>query len=531
MLLRLISFLALLGIGTLTAKPAINPAQVAILYNSAMPESEKLAQFYAEQRNIPKANLVGLELSSKGHISREKYQKTLKEPLRKHFTEKMWWKLGTSTDGIKIPVRNQIRLIVCMYGVPYGIKQQAIPKEQVAKKHITQKSNSASVDSELALLGIDGISIQGAIPNRYFKKNASFASIRELTPFMMVGRIDGPSYEVSKRLITDAIETEKQGLWGMCYIDHALKGKGYQLGDDWMTSIEQFNWKKGIPCTVDKNKQTYLTNYPMREVALYYGWYTSTVNGPFLNPDFRFKRGAIAIHLHSFSARNIRNPKSGWVGPLLNKGAAATVGNVFEPYLGMTHYFDILNARLIEGYSFIEAASMSVPVLSWQNLAVGDPLFRPFIHFDGLGAIKEEDKLYRSIRYDIDMLNADPQKISAKLRKNALATDDPRYFEILGLYTQHNGDIPRAIGYYLKAQMHFPELSDKIRMSLHQANAYRLLKQKHKAVEILQKDLITMDGDPAAEAAKSMIKILQPPPPPAAQPREQKPQPTKKKNS
>lgn len=204
------------------------------------------------------------------------------------------------------------------------------------------------------------------------------------------------------------------------------------------------------------------------------------------------------------------------------------MGVDYEPYLQMTHYFDILNARLVEGYSFIEAATMSIPVLSWQNVAIGDPLYRPFIRLDGLGEITEEDKLYRAIRYDFDSLDSKEEKVSAKLRENALATNDPRYFEVLGLYTQHTGDLTRATGYYLKAQLFFTELSDRIRMSLHQANTYRILKQKNKAVEVLQKDLITMDGDLTSEAAKSMIKILQPPPPPVAQPRD--PKPPKKTN-
>ena len=43
----------------------------------------------------------------------------------------------------------------------------------------------------------------------------------------------------------------------------------------------------------------------MRSAALYFGWYDWNVSGPFLNPRFRFRKGAVAMHLHSFSAEQL----------------------------------------------------------------------------------------------------------------------------------------------------------------------------------------------------------------------------------
>jgi hypothetical protein len=42
--------------------PPISPDSVAVLYNNQEPESEELARTYALARDIPRANLVGLEL-------------------------------------------------------------------------------------------------------------------------------------------------------------------------------------------------------------------------------------------------------------------------------------------------------------------------------------------------------------------------------------------------------------------------------------------------------------------------------------
>src|SRR2546422_4372969 len=89
--------------------------------------------------------------------------------------------------------------------------------------------------------------------------------------------------------------------------------------------------------------------------------------------------GAIAYHLHSFSAATIRSRTAHWVGPLLDKGATATVGSVEEPYLGGTLDVPAFFGRLIAlGFSFGEAAYGAMNVLSWQTTVVGDPLYRPF---------------------------------------------------------------------------------------------------------------------------------------------------------
>ena len=118
--------------------------------------------------------------------------------------------------------------------------------------------------------------------------------------------------------------------------------------------------------------------YPMRYAALYLGWYSEKIGGPFVRPGFRFLPGAIAVHIHSFSAATVRDPKANWVGPLLDLGAAATVGNVYEPYLSLTPHLDILEERLRLGFTFAEAAYSSQRVLSWMTTFVGDPLYRPF---------------------------------------------------------------------------------------------------------------------------------------------------------
>ena len=87
----------------------------------------------------------------------------------------------------------------------------------------------------------------------------------------------------------------------------------------------------------------------------------------------------MAYHLHSASATSVRTRTAFWVGPLLAKGAAASFGNVREPYLDLTPHLDIFfRWLLLRGATFAEAGWASERGLSWQTTFVGDPLYRPF---------------------------------------------------------------------------------------------------------------------------------------------------------
>ena len=113
-------------------------------------------------------------------------------------------------------------------------------------------------------------------------------------------------------------------------------------------------------------------------MAWYWGWYEGAINGPFNLPGFEFAPGAIALHLHSFSARSLRLADGGgWSGPLIARGATATFGNVYEPYLEYTHQPQMLTRAFLGGATLGEAAYYAMPVLSWQAIVLGDPLYRP----------------------------------------------------------------------------------------------------------------------------------------------------------
>lgn len=500
------------------AKQSIARDAVAVLYNSNLPESKELAEFYASKRGIPAENMIGIPLSDKEIITRKQYVETIQDPLRKHFTDKGWWELSATSEGYKVATRNKIQVLVCMYGVPYGIKNDnslVLPDGQQATAFT--KFNRAAVDSELAVLSVHDFPIYQLMQNKYFKQEVNFE--QSGNPFyLLVGRIDSNSLETCKRMIDDAIETEKNGLWGMSYLDLSKKGSGYKMGDDWITEIEEKNWKLGIPTTIDKNRDTYLTNYPMRDAAMYFGWYTRHANGPFLNDDFKLRKGAVAVHLHSFSARNLRKTKVNWVGPLLEKGAAATVGNVFEPYLGGTHHLNILHDRLTQGYTLVESAYMAVPLLSWQNVVIGDPLYQPYKHLDGTGEVLVADKFYRACNMAFKAWGKDIPTLVRKMRSAAHKANDSRYFETIGLFRRFQGKPLEANMFFSSAKKMSLLMSDKTRNELHRIDLMIADKKKIEAIIACKALLIRINDTPEAKTVQAMLNILSPPPPPPAQP-------------
>jgi hypothetical protein len=351
-------------------------------------------------------------------------------------------------------------------------------------------------------------------------KNGFYESEKPLSgaalPYLILtSRIDAPTLATCRRMIENAVETEKHGLWGRAYVDIANK---FPEGDDWLASIIAQNTKAGIPTVTDRFNDTLPKNYPMSEAAIYYGWYDWNVSGPFLNPGFIFRPGAIAVHLHSFSAQQLTDPHKNWSAPLLVRGAAATVGNVYEPYLGLTHHLDILQDRLLKGWTFAEAAWAAMPVASWQGVVLGDPLYRPFLHLDGSGDIREEDRDFRALRAASRQWPDETAERREKLAEAAGSLKSGNLAEGLALDYLESADIPNARLWLGTAKEFYKSKEDKLRQDIQLIAIERSAKNTPEAVRKLREAKAEYGTIPEAEAISGWLDILDPPPPPVADP-------------
>lgn len=513
--------LLLLAGGPLVSSAAISPESVAVLYNRAVPESRKLAEMYRDARGIPAENLIGLDMPAAADISREDFEKWILKPLRWEFEDRRWWKRQKDAGGVTLPTVNRIRVLVTMRGVPLRIQPLPKPAPKPGAPPVPPNPQNpvaghdeASVDSELAMFGVEGVPVDGVLQNKFFKSEKPIVDAN--LPFLVLtARIDAPSYATCERMIRDAVEVEKTGLWGRAYVDIANK---FPQGDQWLESVVKAGGQAGIPTVVDRFNDTLPTNYPMTDAALYYGWYDWNVSGPFLNNRFQFRKGAVAMHLHSFSAEQLSNGAKNWSGALLEKGAVATIGNVYEPYLHLTHDFGILHQRLLGGYSFGEACWMAMPVTSWQGVVLGDPLYRPFRHFDGGGVKQDGDIEFRALRAAAIEWKTNPSERAKQLEKAAERMKSGILAESVGLDLLQQGDSGGAGQWFRTAKVYYAKTEDKLRGDFHLISIDRTANRKDLAVRGLRDAQMFYGPIPESDALKGWLDILDPPPPPPADP-------------
>ena len=374
--------------------PEGNPEALAqhllVVYNTKDPDSKSLAEYYASRREIAPDHVLGIACPTAEEITRKQYEDTVREPIISYIYRQNWMErrsapalINNGTINLLVAVRNEVWAMVLMRGVPLRIANDPNLHGSMEETAPLQ-TNAAAVDSELALLPMFGFPPGGLVPNLFFdvSNRGLVRTGPELaTKIILVTRLDGPTPDDVRRMIDDSLYAEENRLAGLAVVDtRGLRdpGNAYTPGDDRLRSAEHLLEKAGWSTEFDEQPDVLPASDPCNHVALYLGWYHEGAIGPWVTPPNRFVRGAVAYHLHSFSATTVRSATAGWVGPLIAHGAAATMGCVYEPYLDFTPHLDIFTKRLLDGDYFSEAAYASERGLSWMVTVVGDPLYRPF---------------------------------------------------------------------------------------------------------------------------------------------------------
>jgi uncharacterized protein (TIGR03790 family) len=507
------SFVALLLIVAASAR-ADQPlaASTIVVYNRVLPDSVELARFYAKQRGIARDHLVALTCSTEEEISREDYDATIAEPLREIFKTRQWWTVRETPEHTQAVLKTSIRFVAVTRGVPLKIRPaNQYPGDEVGPGPVNNR-NEASVDSELAVLGFFTKHVAGPMPNPYFRNFRSIAEL-ENPALLLVCRLDAPTSATVRHMIVDSIAAEKNGLWGRAYVDGAHNyTDGFEVGEKWLADIPPQLHKVGIPVVYDESPAIFPEGYPMTDCALYYGWYAGNVAGPFLQPEFRFVPGAIAVHIHSFSANTLRDPNANWVGPLVARGAAASLGNVYEPYLQLTAHVDILNDRLLHGFTLAESAYSSIEALSWMTVIVGDPLYRPYAVWLQLDVPRDSSKLASDWRMYHDFAVKEVTKPAPEYRmlarQVASRARNGAMIEDLGLMEARDGNIASAISYFQQARACYVTRDDILRVVLEEADAWAKQKKPKRALDLLRSTLRIVSDAPAAALLRKMEQEL-----------------------
>jgi uncharacterized protein (TIGR03790 family) len=373
------AILALLTLLSAAVRGAIDPATVVVVGSARDAGSAALAREYARARGLPASNLILLDLppSAAASVSWADYARLILNPLRAELARRglVSGKAGGPLDtrgrsGFVADGPPKAGWIVLCHGLPWLIRRDPGPDGKTPGP--SPRSEAASVDSELALLALPDTDPAGHRPNPWFGNPDGGEATRLL---IRTARLDGPSVAAVRRALAGARLAEERGLRGRAYVD---RGGPYKEGDLWLERAEQQCRALGFPTTVDTARTPLGGEARFDAPALYFGWYEASPKGRVAEPQVRLAPGAVAFHLHSFSAVALRDGKRGWTGSLVEKGAGLTFGNVAEPYLTLSIRPDLVLAGLAQGMTAGEAAWVATPATSWMGVIVGDPMYRPF---------------------------------------------------------------------------------------------------------------------------------------------------------
>ena len=488
-----------------------NAAATLVVFNDRDPLSVDLAGYYADKRGIPFDHLISISCPTEETISRAEYDKLIAEPIRKALITRGWWRVSLSTDGDSKGQRvdaSSIRFVVLMRGVPLKIAPAPnYPGDDAESVRSELRHNEAAVDSELAALGVNSRKISGPLNNPYYRSFSPFADV-PIPALLLVCRLDAASAATVRRMIDDSLAVEKTGLWGFAYVDsRSIFTGGFSSGDDWFREIRDDAMKHGIPCVFDDWSELFPDHYPMRQAALYFGWYSEQIAGAFKDEGFRFVPGAVAVHIHSASAWSLRQPLSNWCAPLLERGAAATLGNVYEPYLDLTPNLALFEERLRNGFTFAEAAYASQKVVSWMTTFIGDPLYRPYkvrqdVMFTPSAAAQEWAAYQEASRLWFSKDRATGERA---LQAKGKALKSGAIFEGLGCLESWASDRAAATASWTQASRYYQNEEDQVRCGLHIIDALRSAGKNEEALLATEREL---KAHPKAEAA-ARLRALQ----------------------
>lgn len=387
------------------------PEEIMVLANRKVRASVSLADYYMKKRGIPHDHLIKLSVTDKEVIRREDYDKHVAIPVRRYLAD---------NDPFML-----IRCLVVMYGMPLKITQSKLtPEEKVKLKNLQTQRRAlqdqmkgpqteqgaklkalrqelrqlnnkirtlsktdqiSSLDSEIALVIEEDYPLASWILNPYFlgyrkKRTGNFPS-----HVFMVSRLAGPSEETVRRIIDDSVLLEKRGLHGKAYFD--ARWTDSTDSRDEVTSTSSFydgsihraaslvRKSKLMPVVVD-DKAALFQPGDCPEAALYCGWYSLA---KYIDA-FEWQPGAVGFHIASSECSTLKRKKSRvWCKMMLEKGGAATLGPVDEPYLQGFVVPEVFFGLLIQGrLTLAECYAAANPFWSWKMVLVGDPLYRPF---------------------------------------------------------------------------------------------------------------------------------------------------------
>lgn len=346
---------------------ALEKENILVIANKNVKGSVFLANYYMKKRGVSKEQLIVLKTVATESCNRSEYKKNIAVPVYAYLKKRK-------------PEPN-VTCLLLMYGMPLKIANSDQGEKSIKKNLKSYYDISAAVDSELAMIYEPDYPLSGWIENPLFTESKIKSPFVDKKNIFMICRLDGPTPEIVQKIIDDSIETEKQGVQGNACFDarwpeeNTGRMNAYTQFDKYIHMAAKKTIEKGIlPCKID-NSQLLFQKGDCPNTALYCGWYSLA---KYVDA-FEWAKGAVAYHVASAECVTLKKKNSQvWCKVMLEKGIAATLGPVGEPYLQSFPRPDIFFGLLFDGHSLAESYMKSTPYLSWKMVLIGDPLYYPF---------------------------------------------------------------------------------------------------------------------------------------------------------
>ncbi len=337
------------------------PDSVLIVVNQPSALSRKIGEYYAERCRIPASNICRLNASTGEEISRSDFDGQIARPIQNYLhghnlTEKVLYIVTTA--GVPLKIRGNLGL----------------------------SGEAASVDSELTLLYSDlhgrAHPLPAGVANPFFGKTAAPFRHPDF-PIYLVTRLAGFDFDDVKGIIDRALMARNRGKF---VID--LKGSDNTKGNAWLLQAAQQLPRDRVLLDGSRAVLSHES-----DVIAYASWGSNDPDRKERHLGFHWLPGAIMTEYVSTNARTFARPPDNWnMGPwgdpkatfagspqsltadYIHDGATGASGHVYEPYLQFTPRPNILLPAYYHGRNLAESYYLAIPLLSWMNIVVGDPL-------------------------------------------------------------------------------------------------------------------------------------------------------------
>ncbi len=359
----------------------VSPETAIYVYNINLADSQEVAEYYRNKRNLPAANLIGLDMSiptaasCETPISKAEFESTILIPLRE------------SIAGSDIVASGgfQCAVIILGFGTPLSYTED--------------DGEVIAVASRLHRINHD---YERRLGNHTYDRRGSwkFYDTDDSSEVCLTAVLDGPTANAVKKLIDRSLEVSQLlFVSGKIYVDPFGKKDTvdqiqYQADIQDFVDNEAPNLGLAIETTVEEtDPDLEPTVASLKNDSFYWGWFNPTYSKDlFLNQNekrvFLYNAdddGACQIHFLAADGTPFdENGSDPWVNLAINvePGYAATAGSIGgideyglgetgeEAYLRPRPFFEALH----QGASLAEAFLFSSRFVNWKIILVGDPL-------------------------------------------------------------------------------------------------------------------------------------------------------------